>query len=127
MPHLVIEITENTRLNCSQEELLDEANAALLATGQFEEADIKSRCVTLGVWRQGTDAADRAFVHGTLSILGGRDQATRRQLGQVVSEALSEAVRAGAGQSVQVSVNVVEMERATYAKEVIGAGRVGSA
>lgn len=120
MPHLVIEITENTRLNCSQDELLDEANAALLATGQFQEPDIKSRCVTLEVWRQGTDTADRAFVHATLSVLDGRDQATRRQLGQVVCEALSEAVRAGDGQTVQVSVNVVEMERATYAKEVIG-------
>ena len=39
MPHLVIELTENTRLNCSQEELLDEANAALLASGQFQEAE----------------------------------------------------------------------------------------
>ncbi|CAG2136627.1 5-carboxymethyl-2-hydroxymuconate Delta-isomerase [Cupriavidus plantarum] len=121
MPHLVIELTENTRLNCSQEELLDEANAALLASGQFQEPDIKSRCITLGVFRQGTDVADRAFVHATLSVLDGRDQPTRRQLGQIVCDALAEAVRAGEGQSVQISVNVVEMERAIYAKTVIGA------
>ncbi|QET06353.1 MULTISPECIES: 5-carboxymethyl-2-hydroxymuconate Delta-isomerase [Cupriavidus] len=121
MPHLVIELTENTRLNCSQEELLDEANAALLASGQFEEPDIKSRCITLDVYRQGTDVADRAFVHATLSVLDGRDQATRRQLGQIVCDAIAEAIRTGDGQSVQVSVNVVEMARAIYAKTVIGA------
>lgn len=120
MPHLIIEITENTRLTCSQEELLDEANAALLATGQFSEPDIKSRCVTLETYRQGTEHRDRAFVHATLWILDGRDQAVRKQLAQAVCDAITEAVRPGSGQSVQVSVNVREMERATFAKEIIG-------
>ncbi len=125
MPHLVIEITENTRLTCSQEELLDEANAALLASGQFEEPDIKSRCVMLSTYRQGVEtgpqANDRAFVHATLSILDGRDTETRRTLGQAVCDAIAEAVRpAAGGQRVQISVNVVEMQRATYAKQVIG-------
>lgn len=121
MPQLVIEITENTRLNCSQDELLDEANAALLSSGQFQEPDIKSRCVTLSTFRQGTEQADRAFVHATLSILDGRDQAMRKQLGQLVVNAIAEMVRPGSpAQTVQVTVNVVEMERATYAKQIIG-------
>lgn len=125
MPHLVIEITENTRLTCSQEELLDEANAALLASGQFQEPDIKSRCITLSTYRQGveTESADRAFVHARLSILDGRDTETRRALGQAVCDAIAEAVRPGSdGQSVQISVEVLEMQRATYAKQVIGGG-----
>ncbi|MGO4304354.1 MULTISPECIES: 5-carboxymethyl-2-hydroxymuconate Delta-isomerase [unclassified Cupriavidus] len=121
MPHLVIELTENTRLTCSQEELLDEANAALLASGQFQEPDIKSRCVTLSTYRQGTENVDRAFVHATLSILDGRDQAVRKQLAEIVCNAITEAVRPGAaGQNVQVTVTVREMERATFAKQIIG-------
>lgn len=121
MPHLIIEITENTRLTCSQEELLDEANAALLSSGQFQEPDIKSRCVTLGTFRQGTEQADRAFVHATLQILDGRDPAVRKQLGELVAGAIAEMVRPGAaGQTVQVTVNVVEMERATFAKQIVG-------
>lgn len=121
MPHLIIEITENTRLTCSQEELLDEANAALLSSGQFQEPDIKSRCVMLPIFRQGTEQADRAFVHATLQILDGREQAVRKQLGELVVNAISEMVRPGAaGQSVQVTVNVVEMERATFSKQIIG-------
>jgi len=120
MPHLTIELTENTRLNCSQEELLDEVNAALLASGQFQEADIKSRCITLQVYRQGTEARERAFVHARLCILDGREVAVRRALGQAVCDVIAEAVRPLAdGGEVQVSVEVVEMERASYAKQVI--------
>ncbi|AOY96222.1 5-carboxymethyl-2-hydroxymuconate isomerase [Cupriavidus sp. USMAA2-4] len=119
MPHVTIELTENTRLNRSQEELLDEVNAALLASGQFQEADIKSRCITLPVYRQGTEARERAFVHARLCILDGRELATRRALGQAVCDVIAEAVRPLAGGEVQVSVEVAEMERASYAKQVI--------
>ena len=121
MPHLVIELTENTRLSCSQDELLDETNAALLATGQFEEPAIKSRCVTLGTYRQGVEPLDRAFVHARLSILDGRDLATRKALGQTVCDTLAEAVRHSAdGGNVSVTVEVLEMERASFAKKTVG-------
>lgn len=122
MPHLVIELTENARLNCSPDELLDEANAALLASGQFQEQDIKSRCVRLDTYRQGVEAVDRAFVHARLSILDGRDLAVRQSLGEALCAVLAEAVRPAAdGQSVQVSVEVLEMERASYAKQIVSA------
>ncbi|WP_420991861.1 5-carboxymethyl-2-hydroxymuconate Delta-isomerase [Cupriavidus sp. 30B13] len=121
MPHLIIELTENTRLACSQEELLDQANAALLASGQFNEPDIKSRCVTLTSYRQGTEARERAFVHATLRILDGRELAVRQALGKAICEAIAEQVRPDqSGESVQVSVDVVEMERASFAKQVVG-------
>ncbi|MDF3838125.1 5-carboxymethyl-2-hydroxymuconate isomerase [Cupriavidus basilensis] len=124
MPHLTIEITENTRLACSQEELLDEANAALLASGQFGEADIKSRCITLTSFRQGTEARERAFVHARLSILDGRELAVRQALGKAICEVIAEAVRpGGAEDNVQVSVEVVEMERASYAKQIVSGQR----
>lgn len=120
MPHLTIEITENVRLNCSPEELLDQANAVLLASGQFQEADIKSRCISLDTFRQGTNPTDRGFVHALLSILDGRDAETRRALGQAVCEVLTEAVRTSSdGPAVNVSVEVREMERASYAKKLI--------
>ncbi|MGN8554778.1 UNVERIFIED_CONTAM: hypothetical protein OHV15_19590, partial [Microbacterium sp. SLM126] len=65
--------------------------------------------------------ADRAFVHATLQILDGRDPAVRKQLGELVAGAIAEIVRPGAaGQTVQVTVNVVEMERATFAKQIVG-------
>ncbi|MBY4895985.1 5-carboxymethyl-2-hydroxymuconate Delta-isomerase [Cupriavidus sp. AU9028] len=120
MPHLVIEFTENVRLACSAEELLEQANATLLASGQFNEPDIKSRCIKLDIYRQGVEAVERAFVHARLSILDGRDLATRKALGEAVSEVLAEAVRPGGeGSQVQVTVEVLEMERATFAKKIV--------
>ena len=54
-------------------------------------------------------------------ILDGRDLETRRALGQSVCDVITEAVRTGSdGPTVQVSVEVLEMERASYAKKVIG-------
>ena len=45
----------------------------------------------------------------------------RKQLGELVAGAIAEIVRPGAaGQTVQVTVNVVEMERATFAKQIVG-------
>lgn len=120
MPHLVIEITENVRLTRSQDELLDEANAALLATGHFDEPAIKSRCHTLPVFRVGTAPNERAFVHCTLSILDGRELAIRQLLGKTVCDAVAEAVRPGPdGVPVQITVDVRNMERASFAKRVI--------
>lgn len=120
MPHLVIEITENVRLNCSTDELLEQSNAALLASGQFNEPDIKSRCIKLDSYRQGLEAVDRGFVHARLSILDGRDLSTRKALGEAVSEVLAEAVRPGSeGGQVQVTVEVLEMERASFAKKIV--------
>lgn len=112
MPHLVIEATANLRLETSPGELLEQANAALFASGQFGEADIKSRFVTLEAYRQGTAAVERAYLHACLSILDGRDAATRQALGEVLGE-----------EGVQVSVEVREMERASYAKRVVARQR----
>ncbi|EJV1369304.1 5-carboxymethyl-2-hydroxymuconate isomerase [Pseudomonas aeruginosa] len=119
MPHLVIEATANLRLETSPGELLEQANAALFASGQFGEADIKSRFVTLEAYRQGTAAVERAYLHACLSILDGRDAATRQALGEV----LAGAVAGGGEEGVQVSVEVREMERASYAKRVVARQR----
>lgn len=67
MPHLMIEATANVQLD--QPKLLAECNAALLATGQLGEPDIKSRRIVLDSYRQGTVARRDGFVHATLSIL----------------------------------------------------------
>jgi 5-carboxymethyl-2-hydroxymuconate isomerase len=124
MPHLIIEITENTRLTCSQEELLDEANAALLASGQFGEPDIKSRCITLTSFRQGTEVREGAFVHARLHILDGRELAVRQALSKAICDVIAEAVRpANAEDNVQVSVEVVEMERASFTKQIVSGSR----
>ena len=58
-----------------------------------------------------------------LSILDGRDAATRQALGESLCEVLAGAVAGGGEEGVQVSVEVREMERASYAKRVVARQR----
>jgi 5-carboxymethyl-2-hydroxymuconate isomerase len=118
MPHLVIEITNN--ITVDQPKLLANANAALLATGEFKEPDIKSRCVALQSYRQGTEQRSDGFIHATLSILSGRSDATRKAVAEAVRDAIVESLPAGdRGYGVTVSVDVREMFRDTFAKAVL--------
>jgi 5-carboxymethyl-2-hydroxymuconate isomerase len=120
MPHLTIEISENTRLACSQEELLDEANVALLASGHFEESAIKSRCITLNTFRIGVEPVERAFIHARLHILDGRELAVRQAISKSICEIITDAVRPEPnGSPVQITVEVIEMERASFTKQVV--------
>ncbi|MHA5868317.1 5-carboxymethyl-2-hydroxymuconate isomerase, partial [Pseudomonas aeruginosa] len=57
------------------------------------------------------------------SILDGRDVATRQALGEALGEVLAGAVAGGGEEGVQVSVEVREMERASYAKRVVARQR----
>jgi 5-carboxymethyl-2-hydroxymuconate isomerase len=120
MPHLVIEITNNITLD--QPKLLADANAALLASGQFKEPDIKSRYVVLQTYRQGTEQRSDGFIHATLSILSGRDNAAKKALAEAVRDVIVAAVPAGnRGYGLQISVDVRDMQRDTYAKSVLSA------
>ncbi len=77
-------------------------------------------------WRptgRGTAAVERAYLHACLSILDGRDAATRQALGESLCEVLAGAVAGGGEEGVQVSVEVREMERASYAKRVVARQR----
>ena len=120
MPHLVIEYSENLA-SLDPAACLTAANAALVASGQFDEADIKSRAYRVAAFRIGAADDGRAFVAARLSILSGRSLETRQDLSQRVLQALQQHLPPAAGLSTQVSVEVVEIERSTYAKCVVTA------
>ncbi len=114
MPHLVIEYSRNLP-SLDAHALLGAANLALVATGQFEEADIKSRAVGVDCFAIGTAALPRAFVAARLSLLSGRDAATKRAIAQALLAALEAAVPAG-GPALQTSVELLDIDRDSYAK-----------
>jgi 5-carboxymethyl-2-hydroxymuconate isomerase len=90
MPHLVIEITNNITLD--QPKLLANANAALVASGEFKEPDIKSRCIVLQSYRQGTEQRRDGFIHATLSVLSGRSDAIKKAVAESVRDAIVAAL-----------------------------------
>lgn len=114
MPHLVIEYSSNlTTLDASG--LLRAANAALMATGQFQEADIKSRAIACDDFAIGTAQVPRAFIAARLSILSGRTPDTKRAIAQALLAALEDAT-ATDGHALQTSVELLDINRDSYAK-----------
>jgi 5-carboxymethyl-2-hydroxymuconate isomerase len=120
MPHLILEYSANLspHLNCAQ--LLAELHAALMELEAIALADIKSRVLCHTTYRIGDGDPRHAFVHLNLALLGGRDVSVRQHITDACLKVLHAAVvgvpAAGAVPRIDVSVEVREMERATYAK-----------
>jgi 5-carboxymethyl-2-hydroxymuconate isomerase len=115
MPHLTLEYTANlTDFNPRQ--ALGALNESLVASGHFEEPDIKSRAIALDTVAVGTSLEERGFVHARLAILSGRSVAVRQALSEQLLAVLRPCTTAATGMAVQVSVEVQEIERASYSK-----------
>lgn len=120
MPHLVVEYSENLA-QFESAACLAIVNAALVASGHFEEADIKSRACCVEAFQVGSESAGRAFIAARLSILSGRNLETKQDLSQLVLQALQQQLPAGMGLNTQVSVEVIDIDRNSYAKAVVEA------
>ena len=117
VPHCTLEYSDNLT-DFAAGQMLAALNAELLASGLFAEADIKSRAVRLEQFAVGVAPAPRAFVHLTLSVLSGRSVDERAALARRVLAVLEAGCSAPAATELQLSADVAEMERATYAKIV---------
>ncbi len=118
LPHFTLHHSANpTDLDVGR--CLTTVNAALAESGHFEEIDIKSRAFQAEQFLVGVEARGRAFVAGTLSVLTGRNGDARREMGAIALKALVACIPATSELHIQVSVEVVEIQRETYAKAVI--------
>jgi len=89
-------------------------NQALLASGQFQAEDIKSRAILLQDWLTGTTPDAAPFVHLQLHILSGRDLTTRQQLSDSMLPVLQRHIQGAPG--TQLCVEICQMERDSYRK-----------
>lgn len=118
MPHLTLEYSGNVPSFDAQTVLL-ELNKALVASGQFEEIDIKSRAVRHETFIVGTSAEPRGFAHVTLAILSGRSAQTKRALSEGLLHTLKQ-VWPPSPVHIQLCVEVRDIEREPYAKASVG-------
>ena len=133
MPHLVLEHSDNLPGPFDHEALFADLHDRLAATGQFKLAQIKSRAVACPRSFVAEGRPERVFVHLTVSILSGRDEVFRQEL----SASCLAVLRAGFGRAWEerpcdLTVEIREMERASYAKAMndgaaAGGGTKGSA
>ncbi|HEU5283418.1 MAG TPA: 5-carboxymethyl-2-hydroxymuconate Delta-isomerase [Burkholderiales bacterium] len=91
MPHLIVEYTANLEREGDLPGLLRKANEALIAQdGVFPIGGIRSRAVKLDCYRMADGAEDYAFVHATLKIGAGRDEATKARVGDALFAAIKQ-------------------------------------
>ncbi|NMM80679.1 5-carboxymethyl-2-hydroxymuconate isomerase [Acidovorax sp. SRB_14] len=117
MPHLIVEYSQNLA-PFPEAEALSELNAAVTASPEIaDEADLKSRFVLADSFEVGTAPAQRAFMHAQLRLLSGRSPEAKKDLSERVAGVLRRLAPKPAGVMVQLSVEVVDMDRGSYVKE----------
>lgn len=110
MPHLIIEFCPGQATDAQVEALLDAVHHAAAATGLFAASHIRVRAHPVVHYRHGGER--RPFIHAQLRIHSGRSLEQR----QALSQAILAALRAQQWPAEVITVEVVEMERASYAK-----------
>jgi 5-carboxymethyl-2-hydroxymuconate isomerase len=120
MPHLHLEYTANLT-DLAVEKTLLRFNNVLMASGQFgSEFDIKSRALKVESFQVGTSLSPRAFIAVKLSLLSGRSPQVKKQLSESLLAALQDVAEWPADMQVQLSVQLVDMDRESYSKVAIG-------
>ena len=120
MPHLHLEYTANLT-DLAVEKSLLRLNNVLMASGQFgSEFDIKSRALKVESFQVGTSLSPRAFIAVKLSLLSGRSPQVKKQLSESLLAALQDVGEWPADMQVQLSVQLVDMDRESYSKVAIG-------
>ena len=117
MPHLILEYTQNLD-RLQPVPALKRLAAVILASGQFQENDIKGRAIQLNAATVGVGDATPSFLHLKVCLLSGRTEDVRVVLATQLMAALKNEVDASV--PVQLTVDIAEMTRATYMKESIG-------
>ncbi|BCL76226.1 hypothetical protein JHS3_19620 [Jeongeupia sp. HS-3] len=119
MPHLSLEYTQNLN-GFDAAKALRGLGQAMFDSGLFGESDIKSRAQCLATYLIGTTDTDTAFAHVQVSLLSGRSDEQKKRLGAQLIAALQATLPAGHG-PVQLTVDVRDMDRDCYAKQVLPA------
>lgn len=117
MPHLIVEYSQNLA-GFPEAQALAELNQAVTSSPEvLDEADLKSRFVLVDSFEIGTAPANRAFVHAQLRLLSGRSPEAKKDLSECVAGVLRRLSPKPAGVMVQLSVEIVDMDRGSYVKE----------
>ena len=116
MPHMTVEYTNNLQ-GVNEGALMDALNAAVCGHATVaEEADVKTRIASLGNYRIGLNTAGRAFAHVELRLMAGRTAEVKKELSDRIAAVLKAQIPAQIGVDVQLSVDIVDMDKPSYFK-----------
>ncbi|RYE98225.1 MAG: 5-carboxymethyl-2-hydroxymuconate Delta-isomerase [Oxalobacteraceae bacterium] len=119
MPHCLLEYTDNVVDSLDPRALFAELHQALMELEAFALADVKSRAVCLRDHYIADGSPDNAFAHLRFSLLSGRDISVLQRITQTCLKVLERHFEKTMHRRVmQLSVEVCQVDRSTYAKTV---------
>ena len=110
MPHLIIEFSRGLATDHQINAMLNAVHEAAAGTDLFDESHIRVRAIPVDYYRVG--GKHEPFIHTQCRIHYGRGAEQKRQL----SDAVLAAIKAQALIAKSITVEVVDMDRSTYAK-----------
>ncbi|MBL1260777.1 MAG: 5-carboxymethyl-2-hydroxymuconate Delta-isomerase [Thiotrichaceae bacterium] len=113
MPHFIIEYSEMIATEVQIPALLDAVHAAALSSELFPESHIKTRVIPVKFYRVG--GGGHSFIHAQLRMKFGRSDAQKRAL----SHSVLAAIKNQRWPADVVTVEVVDMDVASYAKYIL--------
>ncbi|MEM8811108.1 MAG: 5-carboxymethyl-2-hydroxymuconate Delta-isomerase [Pseudomonadota bacterium] len=88
MPHITLDYSANLDSDVPMDAVCAAVRDAALATGVFETGAVRVRALRADAYAIADGASRNAYVDGVLRMGIGRDEATRRQVGAAIFDAL---------------------------------------
>ncbi|MCA0899108.1 5-carboxymethyl-2-hydroxymuconate Delta-isomerase [Microbulbifer agarilyticus] len=116
MPHLVIEYSQKLEDSISIPALVSNGQQAMNDTGLFNAGAIKTRAIPFREFVLGKshEGSSNLFIHAEVRILEGRTSEQKEALSAAIFNYLCEA----APEVPEISVEVRDMQKASYSKRV---------
>ena len=117
MPHIIVNYSANL-IDLDELQLLEQINSTLLDSKQFVEQDIKSRIFKDQSFLIGINLPLEAYIHLKLYLLSGRTAEQKKQLGEVLLQALKikKYLQSDSDFKTQICVEVVDIDKDNYFK-----------
>ncbi|MCB8821125.1 5-carboxymethyl-2-hydroxymuconate Delta-isomerase [Microvirga rosea] len=120
MPQITLEFTENIAKLVDYRSVALGLHDLLVKEISCSLEDCKTRLAAVENYVIGDGSFDEAFVHVTFSILSGRTQAVKESLGTKAVETIARAMPSAVAQrTIQITVEIRDLERSTYKKQVV--------
>lgn len=113
MPHCILEYSQNLEQEVPPVDILEAVKEACITANIFTPEDIKLRSFPYKSFM--TCGQEDAFVHVMIRLLSGRTLEEKKNLSQLVLDALTKFPL----KNVSFSVEICDMDRDIYAKKVV--------
>lgn len=120
MPHIHLEYSDNLP-SFEAKKVLKALNLAFFESGHVSDlSDIKSRAVRQDSYVIGSgEGSSEAYLHAKVSLLTGRSLAVEQEISELLLNVLQQQVPPVAGLQIQICVEMLEMNKETYSKQIV--------